>query len=102
MKATERVPLDSSTAIGRFAIAMMNQARAQGTGVRELVGRPVRIATCRAGGHVYLNRTTCAPRVTWACRNWSVAEALDYLRDPAAPEPAGWRASVAARLQRWE
>ena len=101
MHGFEYVPIDASTPLGRASIRMLNRARRMGTGVRDLVGEPIQIARCPAGGIVFINLTAGEPRVTWQCRNWSIAEALAYLRDPSAHEPAGWRAVITERIEAW-
>ena len=92
------MPVDDSTPLGRAAIADMNRARALGTGVRDRVGSPVVMGTDNVGGVVYLCRSRTGPRVLWLCCNWSIAETVAYLRDPASPESAAWRAAMVERL----
>ena len=98
MNPINEIPVDDSTALGRSAIASMNGARALGVGVRDRVGAPVLMGTDHVGGRLYVCRSATGWRCLWLCANWSVSETLRYLRDPASPEPAVWRADLADRL----
>ena len=94
------IDVDSTTMLGRLAIASMNAARRMGEGVRERTGDPVLLAVDGDGGEILVCPSRTGARVLWLCWNRSVSEIEHYLAT-GCTEPRAWRNDLAAKLAPW-